>query len=222
MSTSTAETVNLLKIGYCPLEEVTSFAVSCMGKAIDPYQEKCLDSGLAQQLESVYKQLYRQKHIAHMPLFYKEYGRVQLAGELIGSVKPGPNSRSSSVIAAYWPGSGDTLQNIDYSRMRVGIVQFFVRHTLKLYDTSAIGNTTQEYDHLFAYVHWKKLHPKASWYGISATISSELFEIPGACAFIPVQRIACRCAYATLNIKFSPAHHESVFISCPLPLTHCL
>lgn len=101
--------------------------------------------------------------------------------------------------------------------MRVGIVQFFVRHTLKPYDISAKGNTTQEYDHLFAYVHWKRLHPKASWYGMSATISSELFEIPGACAIIPVQRIACRCAYATLNIKFSPAHHESVFISCPLP-----
>ena len=53
---------------------------------------------------------------------------------------------------------------------------------------------------LFAYVYWKKLHPEASWFGISATVSTDLFEIPGACAYLPVQRIASRCAYATLDL----------------------
>ena len=37
----------------------------------------------------------------------------------------------------------------------------------------------------------------------------------GACAYLPVQR---RCAYATLPIALPP-HTESVFVSCPIPLT---
>ena len=59
-----------------------------------------------------------------MSRFYRKFGRVTLAGDLIGSDMPGPNNKSSSVIMAYWPGRSRTLDNIDYNRMRVGVVQY--------------------------------------------------------------------------------------------------
>ena len=217
------DVLSLLEVGYCPLEAVSTFALPskslAIAEALDLYQEKCLQPNLAMQLESVYKQLYPRKLIAHLSLFYKEYGRVCLAGELIGSVKPGPkfNCQSSSVVSAFWPGSGDSLDDIDYSRMRIGVVQHFIRHSLKVYSDHT-KSSVENLEHIFAYVYWKKLHPEASWFGISATVSTDLFEIPGACAYLPVQRIANGCAYATLPIAL-PSHTESVFVSCPIPLT---
>ena len=135
---SMEDVVSRLEVGYCPLEAVSTFALPlkslAIAKALDPYQEKCLQPNLAMQLESIYKQLYPRKLVAHLSLFYKEYGRVCLAGELIGSVKPGPNCQSSLIlVSAFWPGSGDSLDNIDYSRMRIGVVQHFIRHSLKVY-----------------------------------------------------------------------------------------
>ena len=51
-----------------------------------------------------------------------------------------------------------------------------------------------------------------NWFGISATICFDLFELPGACMFVPVQRIACRCAYAVLPIEIGTVT-EKLFIA---------
>ena len=37
------------------------------------------------------------------------------------------------------------------------------------------------------------------WFGTSATVCSDMFE---SCSFIPVQRIACRCAHALISVNF--------------------
>jgi len=79
---------------------------------------------------------------------------------------PGQNSRSSSVIMAFWPSKGNTLNNIDYSQMQVGVVQFFMRHMLSY---SNGGDLIKE-ERIFAYVLWKQMHPHFNWYGVSATV----------------------------------------------------
>lgn len=32
---------------------------------------------------------------------------------------------------AYWPGSGDLLTNINYSKCRVGVGKYFIKHAIK-------------------------------------------------------------------------------------------
>lgn len=66
----------------------------------------------------------------------------------------------------------------------------------------------------------KKLHPKEDWYGTSATVCTDLYELGSFSSFLPVQRIACRCAHAVLNVKFD-THAENVFIACPIPVKLC-
>lgn len=122
-------------------------------------------------------------------------------------------NKNKAVIMAYWPGSGDMLTNIDYSRCRVGVVKYFIKHEIKLQNDSE--------EHIFCYIHWKQRHPRYDWFGQSAIVSSTLDEIEASCCFMPVQRIICRCACAVLNVN-SASIPESVFVACPVNLKYHL
>ena len=121
---------------------------------------------------------------------------------------------------AYWPGRSRTLDNIDYNRMRVGVVQHFICHVLE-YHT---GEDSNREEHVFAYVLWKEVHPHYDWYGVSATVCANVFE---GVSLLPVQRISCRCAYTTMRVDFCDIS-ESVCIACPtfellfVTLFHCI
>lgn len=64
-------------------------------------------------------------------------------------------------------------------------------------------------EHVFAYVHWKEVHPKGNWFGTSATICTNLYEL-NANPFLPVQKIACKYAHANLKVVFDTGT-ENVF-----------
>ena len=85
-----------------------------------------------------------------MSHFYHQHGRVSLSGDVIGSMMPGRNScQSSSVIAAYWPGTGSSLLSIDYTKKRIGVVQYFIHHSLEVYKDHGRSNETEKLQHLF-------------------------------------------------------------------------
>ena len=44
----------------------------------------------------------------------------------------GPNCHASSVIAAYWPGTGSSLATIDLTQKRIGVIQYFLTHSVEL------------------------------------------------------------------------------------------
>lgn len=70
---------------------------------------KVFSADLVRHLKTLYSQLYPSRTIYQVPYFYEEYGRILLAGDMIGSTKPGVNAECSSVIMAYWPGRGSSL-----------------------------------------------------------------------------------------------------------------
>lgn len=41
---------------------------------------------------------------------------------------------------AYWAGSGGSLMHIDYSVCRVGVIQYFLKHSIKF-----LGNSTPQF-----------------------------------------------------------------------------
>ena len=129
---------------------------------------------------------------------------------------PGRNSRASSVIMAYWP-SKSSLIDIDYSRKQVGVVQYFLKHKISFTE----DGMSNEHQHIFAYVKWKEAHEQYNWYGITATVCHDSFEIPAACCYIPVQRIYCRCAHTVMPVKFNEIT-EIVFIACPISFKYYL
>ena len=118
---------------------------------------------------------------------------------------------------AYWPNRGSELTSIDYSRMQVGVIQYFIRHTLSYFES----NERKEEDHVFAYVKRKQCHFHSDWFGVSATVCTDSFESPSPCCLLPVQRIACRCASIRMLVDFGDIS-ETGFIACPIVLKYTL
>ena len=212
------QALKLFHMTKSSLDSIESFALADNDpvRPLPPFKIKTLQPELYQQLKLVYRQLYHSRVISRVSHFYHEYGRSVLGGDIIGSIMRGPNCHSSSVVAAFWPGSGDSLSAIDYTQKRVGVIQFFLTNTLEL---SSEDGAIQKLEHMFAYVRWMKLHPDSNWFGQSAIVSIDIMELPDACCFMPIQRIANVCAHARIPIEFT-SHTETVFIACPLPLKY--
>lgn len=209
-----------LKALHMPHEElrfVKSFQTNETITPIPPFKEKVLSSGEVRELKHFYGQFY-ERNCNNISCYCIVFGRVLLAGDLIGSMQSGTSNSSSSIIMANWSGSGDDIFSVQSNRMRVGEVQYFMKHVATL--ESAQSTSTNTTEHIFAYVHWQKIHPNKDWFGTSATVCTELYELSG-CSFLPVQRIACRCAHGTLKINFD-SHTENVFVACPVPVKYCI
>jgi len=80
---------------------------------------------------------------------------------------------------------------------------------------------TQQIEHIFAYVIWKKQHRHYDYYGSSAIVCQNENESNNSFNLIPAQRIAYRCAYLQMKINFDGLD-ETVFVACPLPIRHCI
>lgn len=207
-----------MHLSHASLGQVSGFELSGESdivRALPPLHEKVLPTELYRQLKSAYEQLYPSQEIVHMPYFYLECGRILLGGDIIGSVKPGPNNYSSSVIHAHWPASGDLLRVDCHEWMRVGVIQYYLKHSIKVSDSES--HVAKQLTHIFSYVHWRCLHPHETWFGVSATVGSMDTEILSVNCFLPAQRIAHRCAFANVQISF-PTHTEKVLVTCPIPL----
>ena len=90
---------------------------------LSPTHEDIFEADEVHCLEALYTQLYPQKVLASVSPFYVRSGRVSMCNQVIGSVMNATSAKSSSVVMAYWPSRGNQLSNIDYSRMKVGVVQ---------------------------------------------------------------------------------------------------
>ena len=208
---SSKDAIETYKLGEEKLDGTLMFASNALTIPLPPYKEKILDYTSLQYLKTIYHFLYPSWNLDVLP-FYDCYGHVTLAGELIGSVSPGANSPSSSVIMASWPTDGTEI-----CTMRVGCVQFFLKHTLSILDNE--GRNIQSIQHIFAYVLWKKQHTQYDYFGKSAIVCENVNDATGPSNFIPVQRIAYRCAHLQMKIKLED-YEEKVFIACPLPIRH--
>lgn len=205
--------LDIASIPLIPFKNITSHAV-----LLSPVHEAIFPSETVQQLHLIYRQLYPHHNIEYISPFFERSGRVTVACDLLGSVLNAASSISSSIVMAYWPGRGDDLSAIDYSRMRVGVVQFYFKHSIVLYDEQ---QRKKNLEHIFACVYWKQKHPREDWFGISATVCVNMFEPLSACNFIPIQRINKKCAHCVIDVDFFGTV-ESVFIACPLPFKYSL
>ena len=129
------DAVQTYKLGQEKLDGTLMFASSSLTIPIPPYKEKILDYTSLHHLETIYHFLYPSRNIDVLH-FYDCYGCITLAGDLIGSVCPGANNCSSSVIMVSWPRDGTEV-----CTMRVGCVQYFLKHQLLILEMNkAIHN----------------------------------------------------------------------------------
>ena len=56
--------------------------------------------------------------------------------------------------------------------------------------------------HMFAFVHWYKVHPRATWFHQSIIVVSQDMVVNGPAVFLPVSRIFAPCAIISDEVHF--------------------
>ena len=210
--------LEMLNLSLLPPDQIPTFQHNSSITMLPPFHQDIFSAELLKDLELFYKMLYPTCDIEIVSSFFVRCGRVTLYEQVIGSVMNSRCSKSSSVITAYWPTTGSDFSSIDYSmRMSVGTVQYFCKHRVVL---CTVDNVKRNADHVIAYVKWNQKHPHAEWYGLSATVCSDMHEPPSVCSFIPVQRIYAVCAHCMPKIQMGTLY-ETVFIAIPIPTRFC-
>lgn len=207
-----AETLAIMKLATCNQFHSSSYIVSkdmSDVKIVPPTYNKVLSSCDTIYLQTVYQQLYPHKTITFMSRFYCRCKRIVLGDEVIAS------ANKQAVIMAYWPSTGCSLSNIDYSKCCVGIVQYFLKHKV------SFTSDKKTVEHIFCYVHWKQNHTFYNWFGQSAVVASTAFEAENACCFMPVQRISYLCAHGEMVVDFG-SHSETVFVVSPIGIRYSI
>ena len=85
------------------------------------------------------------------------------------------------------------------------------------FSTDSSDSSVCEY--VCAYVKWRRQHPRESWFGVSAVVSSAEFHSGSMYSFLPVQRIHAIGAHCTTKLNTCISGHEkTVFVSVPVGL----
>ena len=122
------------------------------------------------------------------------------------------SASSASIIAAYWPTEGSSINCINYAHKSIGKVLYYFTQSITV---SAL--TSQKMQYTMAFVQWMETHPQHSLYGISATLCYNVYKAPSLCSFIPVLRIIAKCASCKIVLD-----DEEVFVACPIPMKLCI
>jgi len=184
-------------------------------QVVPPVYKHVLSQENQERLKTIYQQMYPNKTIKFFPCIYEECKRAIIGDEIVSSVRNKEDHQG--VIVAYWPSTGSTLANVDYTQFNIGLIQHFVKHSITLFDNSNREVTDQ---HLFCYIRWKQRHPNANWFGRSAVLTDKLNEVESACCYMPIQRIVHRCASGNITVDFG-LHSESILVAVPLGTKCC-
>ena len=206
--TNHVEILSLIQLATIVNLNIMSFQLpsssTCI-KIIPPIYEKVLSTVEANHLRSFYQQLHPTKSQEFFSLFYTYCKKVVFVNDVF---------ESGSVIMAYWAGNGSYINNINYSTCRVGVIQHFLKHSIKF-----AGDSTCTF--ILCYIKWKQLHPCFDFYGKSTIVSSTLNEVPDLCCYMPLQRIAFRCASGEMYVDLEEIR-EIVFVASPVAMKFCI
>lgn len=212
---------NLFNSSLLPLNPNTISLLLKFNKNVTmlpPIHEDIFSADLLKDLNLFYSMIYPDFTIESATPFFVRCGRVTVCKQLIGSTMNSRCSNSSSVVCAYWPVGDCDMSSVNYSaRMRIGTVQYFCKHQVTL----CLPNSNQyNQEHILAYIKWNQRHSEENWYGISATVCSNMYEPATACSFIPVQRIHSVCAYCSLYTEIATLR-ENIVVAIPIPISSC-
>ena len=209
--------MRLAKLSSPNLPSTLDFSISEEEKLIGPYSESVLSSDLHQQICIVYQQLYSGMKLHFVPRTYMHSRRAALGGELLVAES---FNKKHSVIASYWPGFGESIDQLDPAMKRIGTITFFLKHTVTLERESNGESLRVEKNHIFCRVKWHQYHSQPLHFGSSAIACTRQTEVESACCYLPLKRVANRCAFGDIAVNFGdPLGIDSTFVAIPLPFS---
>lgn len=138
----------------CSISNINATENVC--QVISTRYEKFLNpSGMA-HITVLYNLLYPDKTISHIPMQYEKFFEAQILHEVF--ISQHKRGNRSSAICAYWSGVGGNINHASSQpQLRVGIVEYFLRHTISIKTTAA---KAEKVAHMFAKVNGTGNIPK--------------------------------------------------------------
>ena len=181
------------KNAICPLSEID--ATESVLYKVHRRFEKLFNPAEVSSLSVVYLLLYPEHELIHVPMIYDQFCEVHVLG--VRFISKRCRGKHSSAVRAYWPSIGGSISST-CGQLRVGVVQYFVRHTVTL--SSPQGK--YEKVHLFAFVHWYRVYLREKWFHPHIQVVSPDMEMNGPSLFLPISRIFGTCALISDNVHF--------------------
>lgn len=217
-TTSDSDLVRLLKLSHSTLDlEHCNYTDREHGilKLLNPTRESVFSAEEITHLTALYQQLNAHYTVQYVSPFYVYSGRVNFGGETLGSTLNNHSSILSSVLSAYWPIHGNDITVFDSGHISIGRVEFYFTHMVTLMNNNTC--TTEVVHYTMASVQWMDHHNHSSRYGVSAVVCANFSRERSLCSYIPILRIAGKCASCHLSLD-----DETVFVAIPIPLKLCI
>ena len=162
-----------------------------------PKREKCLNDSELVDLEAMYKKLYTDAISVGLSRFYFEHKQLTINGEEYISTHS--LSKRSAVIVAHWPNDSGEIDSTGTAQPRVGKISSFLTHIVTL---KTAANQEITHNHCLSRIQWLQPHPQRDFFGRSVIVSTTICDSSSPAAFMPVSRIAGRCAFLS-NLKYT-------------------
>ena len=185
--------IEQLKNVSCPVAKIDATTKS-FHVLVPPAKEQCFTDTELATLKQMYSLLYPTSNLT-LSRFYHQYKKLLINEEEF--LCDASLSKRSSTIAAKWAG----VLSVDprgEAPMRVGQVHSYIEHNITLIK----DNKASSLPHVLARVSWYMEHPQRDYLHSTIIICSNTFDSSTSASFIPVNRIAGRCAIATVVMKF--------------------
>lgn len=162
-----------------------------------PKREKCLTDSELLHLEAMYKKLYTDAISIKLARFYFEHKQLTIHGEEYISTHS--LSKRSAVIVAHWPHDSGDIDSTGTAQPRVGKITSFLTHIATL---KTAANQEIVLTHCLSRMQWLQSHTQNDFFGPSVIVSTTIYDSFSPAAFMPVSRIAGRCAFLN-NLKYT-------------------
>jgi hypothetical protein len=179
-----------------------------------PQVEKVFSDTDMHFLKEMYSHLYVSSEttcteIIRVSRFYLESKQVSLHGLQLLSTKA--RSQRSAAVVAHWRNRSG-IDPSGQSPLQVGIITSIFCHDVHV----RVGCITTCRRNLLARVNWLEEHPRQNEYIPTILVTCTLVDTENCSSFIPVSRIAARCAITTeINVKFDYGE-DNVHLCVPL------
>ena len=179
---------------------------------LSPLTEKVFDDSEMRHLEEMYAHLYPASlyECVQPARFYEEGKQAIINKEHFISTKA--RSMRSAAVIAHWATSTGISHGGD-CQIRPGLVLSFIRHKTTVRKLNCAADKT--YSHVLARVHWFQNHSRRDTYIPTLIVTSTLFDPESSATFIPISRIAGRCAYSKATVSFDYGE-DTVNLCVPL------
>ena len=162
---------------------------------IGQMSQHALQTDEVTSLTQMYQSVFVDLKVVNVSCLCYRFNRAKQGNKVLSSYLA--KSDRFSYVCANLPDNDLGIDSLVSSGCRPGRVRYFFKHNITLEKENGDEMSVQSFP---AFIEWYKPHPEINYLFLPITLWSPEFEPLSAASFMPVNRIACRCAQVQRHI----------------------